>query len=83
MESMWEVFPTKTAKFLFWIGVVVPVVGVIEAAYTTFLTLSEARVSYSASVFVASIFSSLWQGGLLIGIAKILEKLHANANYHD
>jgi hypothetical protein len=74
------VFPTKTAKFLFWLGVVIMVVGVLGHIYSLIPVVREGTVGYNAGAFAFSIVSPLWEGGLLIGVAKILEKLHSKTN---
>jgi hypothetical protein len=70
----------RTAKALFWLGIVIMVVGVITNVYTLIHTIDVHAVGYNAGAFVISIFSPLWQGGLLIGVAKIIEILSYKHN---
>jgi hypothetical protein len=76
-----EVFPVGVSKFLFWLGIVIMVVGVIVNTYTTIHVVAIRAVGDNIGAsFIMSIVSPLWQGGILIGIAKILEKLQLKTN---
>jgi hypothetical protein len=74
------VFPVGVARFLFWLGIVWMVIGVCGNCYTFLHSIAQNAIGYNAGGFVISMFSPLWQGGLLIGVAKILEKLHSKSN---
>lgn len=67
----------KTAQFLFWLGVVIMVVGVLANGYTFVWAISHHLMGYNFSNFAMVLLSPLGQGGLLIGIAKILEEFHS------
>ncbi len=77
---MWEAVPIKTAKILFWLGIVIMIVGVCGNVYTLVHTIDMHAVGYNVGAFVISIFSPLWQGGLLIGVAKIIKILSSKRN---
>jgi hypothetical protein len=66
----------KTVKFLFWLGIIIMVVGIIGNGYTFIRAIGEhGGVVYNTGAFVVSLLSPVWQGGILVGIAKIIEKL--------
>lgn len=67
----------RTAKVLFWLGVVIVVVGVCANLYSLIRIINLHAVGYNVGAFIISIISPLWQGGLLIGVARIIEILSA------
>jgi len=72
------VFPItgeQTAKVLFLLGIVIAVVGVIMNVYSFLHAISVHAIGYNLGTFIISIFSPLGQGGLLVGVAKIIEIL--------
>lgn len=70
----------KTARFLFGLGVIIMVLGVIANVYTVVHNLSIHVVGYNTGAVVVSILSPLWQGALLIGAAKIIELVSSKQN---
>ena len=66
----------KTAKFLFWLGVVV-IIAEFVANLVSMVHVSVAHVvDFNWSFYIISLFGSFTQGGLLIGVGKILEAIH-------
>lgn len=63
----------RTAKVLFWLGILAMVAGVYGNVYTYVHAVAIHAVGYNAGVFIVPLFSSIGQGGLLIGVAKIIE----------
>jgi hypothetical protein len=68
--NVFEVFPIQTAKVLFWLGIIVMIVSVCGNAYTFVRAVGQQAVGYNAGGLTVSIFSPLWQGGLLIGVGS-------------
>lgn len=62
----------RTGKVLFWLGIVVMVVEL--ASYIRMLVL----IPHSLTNVGIAIGSPLWQGGSLVGIGKIIQKLYSN-----
>lgn len=67
----------KTAKIIFWIGILVAVVGVLGQGYDFIqsLALSGGQWNNTTGIFPVAIFSSIGQGALLVAAAKIIELL--------
>lgn len=63
----------RTGRALFVLGIVVIVVGEIYGIQS--LIASANRSVFSAGITMTFVLGPLWQGGVLIGIGKILEKL--------
>lgn len=61
----------RTGKVLFWLGIVVMIVELISYIRTMIL------IPHSLMNAGVAIGSPLWQGGSLIGIGKIIEKLYS------
>jgi hypothetical protein len=72
-------FPVRAAKFLFALGIVWMVIGVGGNCYTFLQAVEQKAIGYNAGGLAISIFAPLWQGGLVIGVAKILEKLYSKS----
>lgn len=68
----------KTAKFLFWLGIIVMVVQLAANVYSAgkALQIHMLILDLNISNLIVITFGSLYQGALLIGVSKILEKLH-------
>ena len=61
----------RTGKVLFWLGIVVMVLELIFYIRTLIL------IPHSLTNAGVAIGSPVWQGGTLIGIGKIIEKLYS------
>ena len=64
----------KTAKVVFWIGIIVGVVGFIANAYDVMHMVSLNNGAWS-TLNIELILSPLGQGALLVAAAKIIELL--------
>lgn len=64
----------KTAKFLFWLGIIVMVVQLAANVYSMTRIFQMQGLDINNVILIT--FGSLYQGALLIGVSKILEKLH-------
>ncbi len=67
----------KTAKIIFWIGILVAVVGVVGQGYDFIqsLALSGGQWNNNTGIYPVTIVSSIGQGALLVAAAKVIELL--------
>lgn len=66
----------RIARILFWLGVVV-IIGELAVDLTNVIHMRNANISgYNVSNFIYLLMSAVYQGGVLIGLGKILEVLH-------
>lgn len=65
----------KTAKFLFWLGVLVMAVELVANLSTIVRIVSVHAIGLNWGTSVTLLFGGFSQGGVLIGLGKILEAL--------
>ena len=66
----------KTARFAFWLGIAVIIVGVLANGSMLIRVFSQNVLRSNANVYVISMLGPIWQGGILIALSKIIEKLY-------
>lgn len=66
-----------TAKFLFWLGIIVMIVEFFATAFTFIHYASVHAVGTNWSNYLQVLFGSFFQGGVLIGLGKILEAMQS------
>ncbi len=67
----------KAEKFLIWLGLLIMVVGVIINVYAVAHAAGQHVTGYDNSGLFIAVLGPIWQGGMVFGIGKILEKLRA------
>ena len=65
----------KTARFVFWLGIVVMIVGVVGNGSMLLQVFNENVLRSNTNVYVISVLGPIWQGGVLIALSKIIERL--------
>lgn len=66
----------KTARFVFWLGIVVMIVGVVANGSMLIQDFSQNFLRGNTNVYVISVLGPIWQGGILIALSKIIERLY-------
>lgn len=77
------VFPLSTeqvVKALYAFSIIYMTVAICGNLATSIDAVAQHAVGYNSGAFVVSIFAPLWQGGLLIGVTKIIEILNSKRN---
>lgn len=81
--SIWEYISThggvalKASQFLIWLGIVVLIVEVVANLYNVIHLNAVHATGMNIGSTITVLFSSLFQGGLLIGVGKILEAIQS------
>lgn len=71
----------KTSKFIFKLGIVIMVIGIIGVIINFYNSNQPPQLHPIFNVILFFTFiCSLFQGGLLIGIAKIIELIYSKKN---
>lgn len=66
-----------TARFLFWLGVIVMVFEVVGNFINIVHLISVHAFTLNESAWTSMFLGSFYQGGTLIGLGKILESLNS------
>jgi hypothetical protein len=70
----------RTAKFLFWSGIVIMTVGFVANGYELVMAVRHHLLNLNLAVYVQMTLNPLSGGGFLIGLAKVIEILHGKKN---
>lgn len=74
------VFQTKTAKMLYTIGIAIIVIGIFGSTIGFKSVIPTHLQSIYGILLLLLFLGSLFQGSLLIGIAKLIERAHSKTS---